>query len=1080
MDQPPAAVALVIGVCLHLIARYSREEDVTVDLTARAQAALRPTERPSPSRPLRRVTVSASGGTTAHLLADRLCAAAATAAFVNDHGESTDRGVLIDVGTISQELLTYDVHLGVTLRDEGVVLDVAYDAALYDDATMVRFRDAACQLLAAVVTDPAQPLDRVALITTAERLLMDEWNATDVPRHGDQLVHELIARQVARTPDAIAAAFGGARLTYRELGLRAGALTAALRARGVGQGDVVGVCLDRSFEMLVALVAVPAVGGAFLPLDPELPRERLAYMLHDANCALVLTHERHAAEMRHLGVSVMVLDLAAMAAHPNATLGDPSLAEPETHERPAYVIYTSGSTGRPKGVQVPHRALSNHALWFRDFVGLTERDRVLQIASICFDASLAEIFAPLTVGATIVLAPRDAQRDVLGLAAVAAAERITVMQQVPSLLRIMVRSPAFASLTALRYLVSGGEPLHGALASEILRALPNVRLGNCYGPTEATVDALAYEVPRGRGEAGLVPIGGPIANARCRILDEFGALLPIGMPGELYVGGAGVAHGYLNLPERTAFRFVSDPWLPGATLYRTGDVARYRADGTVECLGRLDAQVKLRGYRIEPAEIESVLLQHPSVCAATVLVREDTPDEQQLVAYVAVRETSSALATELRQQLRTTCPAWMIPSAFCFLDRLPVMPSGKIDRRALPVPEATSLASGAGVESAGLANSLERSLQGIWESVLGVRPIGPDDDFFALGGHSLKAIRLLSEIERVHGVAMRAATFFEAPTVRALANRMAASNGETGVSTVVRVQAEGTRTPLFLAPGGGGELFIFDALARAFGRDQPLYILDLYVFDEIELPVADVTLADVAARMLVDIRAVQPRGPYQLAGYSLGGNIAVELAQQLRAAGEEVYLLALLDCDGPDYPVLQPLPQRAMTHVRHALTLSPARAASYVGTRLRRAVRRVLPLPPPLLYHDQPDIELVPTHMIEALEHALRPVLQAWERYRPQPYDGRTLIVRADIRPVMIGVNDDDPRLGWSPVLRGEVLLDRLPSDHFAMFHAENVSRFVTMLERYLLEGPLRAEPALADAVSCDIADAATPECIPA
>jgi thioesterase domain-containing protein len=317
---------------------------------------------------------------------------------------------------------------------------------------------------------------------------------------------------------------------------------------------------------------------------------------------------------------------------------------------------------------------------------------------------------------------------------------------------------------------------------------------------------------------------------------------------------------------------------------------------------------------------------------------------------------------------------------------------------------------------------------------------------------------VLAGIERAHGVTLRAATLFESPSIRALAARMRTASPDAP-STVVRVQPAGTRTPLFLAPGGGGELFIFEALARAFGPDQPLYVLDMYVFDEIALATTSITLAEVAARMLVDIRAVQPRGPYQIAGYSLGGNISIEIASQLRAAGEEVHLLALLDCDGPDYPVQQPVMQRTLTHVLHALALTPMAGLRYLRSRMGNVARKVIPPTSSVsLYGDQPDVDLVPAHMIESLEQALQPVLDAWERYRPQPYDGRTLIVRADIRQVMIGVVDDDPWLGWKPVLRGEVHLDRLPCDHFTMFHAVNAPQFVAMLEKYLVDGPVQPE----------------------
>jgi thioesterase domain-containing protein len=600
----------------------------------------------------------------------------------------------------------------------------------------------------------------------------------------------------------------------------------------------------------------------------------------------------------------------------------------------------------------------------------------------------------------------------------------------------------------LRYLVSGGEALDAPLAGEVRRALPHLRFGNFYGPTEAGVDATCYEITGTPDPSISVPIGRPIANARCLILDPWQNLAPIGVAGELHVGGLGLAHGYVNLPEKSTLSFIADPFAPGERLYRTGDFARYLPTGEIEYLGRIDAQVKLRGYRIEIAEVEGSLLQHPEIRQAAVVLREDTPGEPQLVAYVVLAPDATVTETEIRTLMRRALPIYMVPSAFCFLDALPLTASAKLDRSALPAPVASLPL---GVASLLLEDPLERSLQEIWERTLGVRPIGPDDDFFALGGHSLKAIRLLADVQRVHGIELRAPVLFDAPTIRTLAVRMRDARLRE-VTSVIPVQPRGARTPLFFAPGAGGELFVFDELARALGPQQPLHVLDMYVFDEGEERTHELTLMDVAARMLRDIRQVQPHGPYQLAGYSLGGNIVLEIAQQMHAAGEQVALLALLDCDGPAYPLLQPFLMRTVQHIRHAVSLGPGKTLPYLWTRFGKLSRYINgPIEEELnLYRDQDEGQLVPRDVLDALEKSLAPVLKAWERYVPQFYAGAALVVRADVRLGMVGVVDEDPALGWGPIIGGGLKLERLDCNHFQLLRPEFARRLAALLNRYL------------------------------
>jgi thioesterase domain-containing protein/acyl carrier protein len=526
----------------------------------------------------------------------------------------------------------------------------------------------------------------------------------------------------------------------------------------------------------------------------------------------------------------------------------------------------------------------------------------------------------------------------------------------------------------------------------------------------------------------------------------------VGALGELHVGGLGVARGYLNNDDRTSARFVTDPFNRDGRMYATGDLVRLRASGDFEYHGRVDSQIKLRGYRIELREIEEAIRTATPLRQVAVVLRADDEGDPQLVAYLVPERTAAPPELiALRAVLGERLPHYMVPSAFVVMPALPLTASAKLDRAALPAPELQQVRDARTGPDIVPQNALERQLQEIWQRVLGVRPIGVDDDFFALGGHSLKAIRLLDDVEKTLGGTLRAAALFEAPTIRTFA-ALLRDRAPRAPSTIIPVQGRGTQRPLFFAPGGGGELFVFDALGRALGSDQPLYVLDMYVFDEIQLPANPFSLADVAARMIADMRTIQPVGPYRLAGYSLGGNIVLEMAQQLMRAGVAVDLLMLLDCDGPRYPYLQPFGTRVLEHLRHARSMGAFGAIRYLLGRVRRMSRYVVGAPPPELnlYANEADVATVPKHVIDALEATLQPVLQAWERYEPRFYQGDAVLIYATRRRTMIGVVDDDPRLGWGPFIGGSFRVELLDCAHNQMLDAENTADLARILRRYL------------------------------
>jgi amino acid adenylation domain-containing protein len=611
----------------------------------------------------------------------------------------------------------------------------------------------------------------------SERRRVLAWGEGAPTAAPHRCVHELIEAQARRTPHATAVVSGGVRLSYRELESWGNQVAQRLIAAGVEPGALVGVCLERSIELVVAILAIWKAGGAYVPLDVEYPRERLAFMVQDADIDVIVADDAAGERLPDRAWTVV----RAAADHG----GRVDAPGPRASARDlAYVIYTSGSTGMPKGVMIEHRSVANHARWMVDRFGITARDAVLQKSSASFDASVCEFAAPLVCGARVVLAPSGPEADRDQIVTLCREHAVTLIQFVPSLLALFAEADGLEDLCALRHLIAGGEALPPALAARVAKRLPGCAVHNLYGPTEATIDA-TFHTCTAEDVGPTVPIGRPIGGARVRVLDE--ALQPVvpGVPGELCVGGAGLARGYLRRPELTAERFIADPFDPdpGARLYRTGDLVGWRANGELEFLGRLDEQVKLRGFRIELGEIEAALLEDDAVAEAVTVLHEGE-GEPRLVAYVVARAGTSVTPAALRSRLAARLPDYMVPSAFVRLAALPVTANGKLDRPALPAPTASDTARAAGYMRA--RDGLERDLVDLWEQLLGVTPIGVLDDFFALGGSSLIATRLRS----TYATKLTVRSLFDHPTVAGQAACLRAQHMQKTVS-----MREGERSP---------------------------------------------------------------------------------------------------------------------------------------------------------------------------------------------------------------------------------------------------------------------------------------------
>ncbi|MBV8858951.1 MAG: amino acid adenylation domain-containing protein [Acidobacteria bacterium] len=660
----------------------------------------------------------------------------------------------------------FDLELSLEEKDGRIVGWLQYNTDLYDEATARRMARHFEALLASAAADPDERISRLEMISVEEReQVLRGWNATGRDYPSGRRLHEWFEAQAALTPDRPALVFENETLTYAELNRRANQLAHYLRGRGVGPESLVGVLTERSVEMVVALYAVLKAGGAYVPFDPDYPQDRLAFMLEDAAVKVLLTQKRLAASVPAHGAEVFCLDEEWDAVACHGVENPPRLTDAAGA---AYMIYTSGSTGRPKGVVNTHRGICNRLVWMQEAYQLTAADRVMQKTPFSFDVSVWEFFWPLMYGACLVVARPRGHQDSAYLAELVRAERITTMHFVPSMLQAFVEEEGLERKCAtLRRVICSGEALPFELQERFHARLPATGLHNLYGPTEAAVDVTFWECERDSPRR-VVPIGRPIANTQIYILDRETAPVPAGVAGELHIGGIGVARGYLNRPALTAEKFIPDPFSaePGARLYRTGDLARHLADGEVEYLGRLDHQVKVRGFRIELGEIEAALARHPSVREAVVLAREDAPGMKRLVAYFVAEPQSAPTLAELRAHLKELLPEYMIPTAFVTLERMPLSPNGKVDRKALPAPDKSKLT--AGTEFVAPRGANEETLAAIWAQVLRLERVGARDNFFELGGDSILSIQVVTKAQQA-GIRLTPKMIFEHQTVAELA-----------------------------------------------------------------------------------------------------------------------------------------------------------------------------------------------------------------------------------------------------------------------------------------------------------------------
>lgn len=953
---------------------------------------------------------------------------------------------LWEIGTteISTGTAKFDLYVEADEKPAHTAVRIFYSTDLFEQATIARMAGHWLTLIEGAVRAPETPLAELPLLTPAElhQMLVD-WNdqATPIP---NQTMHGLFEVQATRTPDAPAVHFEGARLTYAELDREAGRLATALQHAGARAGALAAIFLDRSQFLVAGLLGILKTGAAYLPLDPGTPAARIALCLEDAVPTVILTQRSRVADLPPTSARVVVLEDILAAPLP-AEPFRPEVAT--TPDDLAYIIHTSGSTGRPKGVELRHRGVVNFLLSMKLEPGFTARDILVAVTTISFDIAVLELFLPLITGGQVVVAPRETALDPTLLAALLARSRCTVLQATPATWTGLVGSQ-WSGKPGLKALC-GGEALKRSLADRLLAL--GLELWNVYGPTETTIWSTVRRVEAG---AGPIPVGRPIANTTAYILDARQQPVPIGIPGELYLGGAGLARGYRNSPDLTNEKFVSPAISGGERLYRTGDYAIFREDGSIECQGRSDHQVKVRGYRIELEDVEVNLAAHPAVAAAAAKAWPDPDGGWRLCAYLVGAGGAPPDAAGMRQFLRGRVAEYMIPTEIVPLAELPLTANGKVDRKLLARPEPST--------PQGLATSdlqgEELRLARIWAELLRVDNIAATDNFFDLGGHSLMLLRLSRLIQKEFALELPLSQLFQTPTIAGLAQvirQLATSESDTW-NSLVPLNPRGSKRPLFLVHS----LMLYGRLPHALGDDQPFYGLQ-------PLPFEDHHGQDYVEFMLADhirqIKRVQPHGPYQIAGWCFAGWLAYEVARRLEAGGDRVSLLALLDswCPYKGSAPLEagvsgePIRRGLRTRLRSLAFKVNFRGRQFVrlgAVERRGAMGRMLrdlwsKYTLPLERSAKSRLYRLILRFNLPMPDLLRDstvVTYDWLRtYQVKPFGGEINL----IRPGDIAVPPDaDPCCGWRPLTSGEIRSHFVPGDRSTMFLGNNLSLLADVL----------------------------------
>ena len=953
-------------------------------------------------------------------------------------GADNSTGLQMENYSVWQQEGQYDLNLEMGAEKDGELTGyLKYNSDIFERSTVERMAAHFEQLLRSAVANAEQAIGALPMMTAAEATqILKDWNATAVPFDEQETLHGLFEAQAIAHPDNTALQFAGKQWSYSQLQEMAEQVAAYIIGMGYGKGDYIGIATDRSAYMMAALLGVLKSGAAYIPLDPAFPAERLSFMIEDSGLKAILSIQELAGDFAGNNVPVIALDskweeiAKAQAQLPAVSASDE-----------AYIIYTSGSTGKPKGVQVGHRSVVNFMQTMGQKPGITASDKLLSVTTLSFDISVLELFLPLSHGACVILVDRDTAKDSQALAKAIAAEGTTIMQATPSTWRMLIQG-GWEGQQNLKVL-TGGEALPQDLADSLCDLAASV--WNMYGPTETTIWSATWQVIKGQP----VSIGRPIANTSLYVLDAMNNPVPVGVPGELHIGGSGLALGYLNRPELTAERFVENPFGESPKMYKTGDLVKFTPSGEISYLGRLDNQVKIRGFRIELGEIENVLASHSNVRQAAVKAVEFAAGDKRLVAYY-VAEGEAVKEQELRNHLGSKLPEYMVPGYIVAMEAFPTTPNGKVDYKALPRPELNRDAA----DIVAARDTLELALVNIWEEALGVKPIGVTDNFFNLGGHSLLAVNIMNAIEQEFGKELPVNVLFQNPTIEQLGEVVRKDQGVSN-TPLVPIKQQGDQLPLFLPHPIGGNVFCYVTMSRYLSTDQPIYGLQSpSIYDD---SVPHVSVEDMAADYIEEIRKVQPSGPYHLAGWCFGGVISYEIARQLKAAGEEVAMLAMFDTRAPlvddqedfdDADLLSWFARDLAVPYGKSLKIEPEtlraqEPENMFGYVLERGKEiKVLP--------EDADYDQLYRYFQVYIANAI-----ALNGYDSLGYDGRINLVLAKDEPEIPALGKN---LGWDRMEVKDLQILEADGDHSTIMYDPNVQHIAQLLQGWLDDAHHAAE----------------------
>lgn len=953
----------------------------------------------------------------------------------------------------------FDLTLFVMEKIDGFEIKAEYRTDIFDQRTILRLLEHYVTLLTEAVENPRLEIRDFSMLAENEKATLRAWNNTRHSYPPVAGIHQLVESQVVKTPQAIAVEFAGQQMTYHELNRRANQLAAFLIQQGIGDNDIVGICLDRSMELMVSLLGVVKAGGGILPLDPHYPSKRLEMICQDAQVSLILAHSDLVPRLKSVVNGFPILNyetqqLSSFEEH------NPQL--PVDPENLLYVLYTSGSTGQPKGVMMPHRPLINLVNWQNSLDYFSQPSAgTLQFTSLNFDVSFQEIFATWCSGGRLVLVSEEIRTDLDRLLQYVIDHQIDRIYMPFVALQALAESAVKSSLYphSLRDVITAGEQLR--ITPEIqafFEHLDGCRLHNHYGPTEAhVVSAFSLE---GKPDSWprLPPIGKPVANTKIYILDQYLQPVPVGIPGEIYLAGKCLAQGYLNQSQLTEERFIYHSIdNQNLRLYRTGDLGRYQKDGEILYLGRVDQQVKVRGYRVEPGEIEAALGAIPQVRGAVVMPRKTPAGSTWLEAFI-VPEMNAPISFEVvREELRTRLPDYMIPAKFTLREELPLTPSGKIDRRALERMTDGELPAESDRSFAPPRDELESRLCQIWEIILDTGKVGINDSFFDAGGHSLLAVRLMTEIESQLGVHLPVASLFQAPSVAHQAVLIRQKQIPSAIPPIIPLQVQGNLPPFFCIHNFGGFVFNYEPLSQALGNDQPFYGVQAYGLEGIDQP--HTSIEDMSQYYAQAILEKQPQGPYYLGGYCFGGVVAYQVACLLSAMGKKTGLLALIDAYAPSHAQknasggwgrLAAIWKNLPFWLRDFHQLSPEERQVVLNRRFKRmmiAIKNRLGMSVQItareLIGDHAHVTSAPEH----LQHLMELHMLALMNYSPPVYDGKVTLFRIQRLPLFTHY---DPDLGWGQSALGGVEMHIIPGAHHNALMPPYVQGLADELKRSL------------------------------